>query len=337
MVESGSKSNPLEWKVCGCCYNILTLDTHHAWSFFVRTVPSLRYCAPLFFLPDLDINDILDLDQERHASGGDFVGAVNGLEASLGRRQSTTTRTSAAVPANKEFFPGQLHQLLEQSSLYGYDDIVHWLPHGRSFIVRKPKQFLQKVVPLFFRMTSLPAFNRQLCHYGFIRKRGRVDKGSYYHPLFLRGRRDLADLMKRRSTGESRMQVEPEEEPNFYDMAPLITITAAVAPISRLPILAPSYTNVVTKGHHSPPGFQNPVLIPSDNSFVDRFEPFGLGLPAVGPVKETFQQAVTGVNSEDSVYIGYSLSSWQEEKSQEAQLKHESLKLFQDIWWDAAV
>lgn len=45
-------------------------------------------------------------------------------------------------------FPDKLHEMLAQESS---DDpasaIVSWLPHGRAFIVRKPKEFTTEVMP----------------------------------------------------------------------------------------------------------------------------------------------------------------------------------------------
>ena len=45
-------------------------------------------------------------------------------------------------------FPDKLHEMLSQESS---DDpasaIVSWLPHGRAFIVRKPKEFTTEVMP----------------------------------------------------------------------------------------------------------------------------------------------------------------------------------------------
>lgn len=57
-------------------------------------------------------------------------------------------------------FPEKLHEMLteESDSL----DVVGWLPHGRAFIVRKPKDFTENIMGKYFRQTKLTSFQRQL-------------------------------------------------------------------------------------------------------------------------------------------------------------------------------
>lgn len=56
-------------------------------------------------------------------------------------------------------FPEKLHEMLEKEN---EPSIVSWLPHGRAFIVRKPKEFTQDIMPKYFRQTKLTSFQRQL-------------------------------------------------------------------------------------------------------------------------------------------------------------------------------
>jgi hypothetical protein len=41
-------------------------------------------------------------------------------------------------------FPEKLHELLERENV---PTIISWLPHGRAFLVRKPKEFTQGIMP----------------------------------------------------------------------------------------------------------------------------------------------------------------------------------------------
>lgn len=41
-------------------------------------------------------------------------------------------------------FPEKLHEMLQ---MVGDSDIVSWLPHGRAFIVRKPREFTDHIMP----------------------------------------------------------------------------------------------------------------------------------------------------------------------------------------------
>jgi hypothetical protein len=45
-------------------------------------------------------------------------------------------------------FPVKLHFMLSELETDGMDDIVSWQPHGRSFLVHKQMQFVEKVLPL---------------------------------------------------------------------------------------------------------------------------------------------------------------------------------------------
>jgi len=48
-------------------------------------------------------------------------------------------------------FPEKLHELLEAETAPDFCDninaIVGWLPHGRAFLVRKPREFTRDIMP----------------------------------------------------------------------------------------------------------------------------------------------------------------------------------------------
>merc|ERR1712150_10742 len=102
----------------------------------------------------------------------------------------------------------------------GFTEIVSWQPHGRCFLVHKTKEFVDIVLPKYFKQTKLTSFQRQLNLYGFCRlTRGR-DAGAYYHEMFLRGKGFLCQSMTRtkiKGTG-TKGASNPDSEPNFYDM-----------------------------------------------------------------------------------------------------------------------
>lgn len=79
-------------------------------------------------------------------------------------------------------FPTILHKLLSETEQLGFEDIISWQPHGRSFLIHKPKDFVKEVVPKYFQSTKLSSFQRQLSLYGFVRLTNEgPDKGAYYH------------------------------------------------------------------------------------------------------------------------------------------------------------
>ena len=43
-------------------------------------------------------------------------------------------------------FPQKLHQVLEQVEIDGHADVISWQPHGRCFVIHKPKQFVTSIM-----------------------------------------------------------------------------------------------------------------------------------------------------------------------------------------------
>jgi hypothetical protein len=116
-------------------------------------------------------------------------------------------------------FPIKLHEMLDRVEEDGNAHIVSWQPHGRCFVVHKPKEF-KELLPSYFKLSKMASFQRQLNLYGFSRlTRGR-DKGGYYHELFLRGRQSLANKILRikvKGTGV-RARSNPNAEPDLWQM-----------------------------------------------------------------------------------------------------------------------
>eukprot|EP00934_Nitzschia_sp_Nitz4_P009187 Nitzschia sp. Nitz4//scaffold54_size114964//84269//85502//NITZ4_003861-RA/size114964-processed-gene-0.190-mRNA-1//-1//CDS//3329554381//9177//frame0 len=130
-------------------------------------------------------------------------------------------------------FPAVLHNMMSESESRGFSDIVAWQPHGRAFLIHKPKEFVNDVLPKYFKHSKLSSFQRQLALYGFVRlTHDGPDRGAYYHELFLRERTFLcAKIQRTRVKGTwVRTSSSPESEPDFYTMDP-------VPPLSQVPQL----------------------------------------------------------------------------------------------------
>jgi hypothetical protein len=120
-------------------------------------------------------------------------------------------------------FPLKLQIVLKVTEKLGQQHIISWLPHGRSFMIHRPREFEEEVMGKFFKQTKLTSFRRQLNLYDFQRITHGRDAGSYYHELFLRGRPLLAKRMVRRKVKGTKIRASssPDDEPNFYKMPPM--------------------------------------------------------------------------------------------------------------------
>lgn len=71
------------------------------------------------------------------------------------------SRTAPSRTPNAAF-PLKLHETLRQIEIDGLDSIIGWQPHGRSFKIRKQKEFVDVILPKYFVMTKKSSFLRQL-------------------------------------------------------------------------------------------------------------------------------------------------------------------------------
>lgn len=123
-------------------------------------------------------------------------------------------------------FPIKLQIVLKVVEKLNQEHIISWLPHGRSFMIHRPREFEDEIMCKFFKQTKLTSFQRQLNLYDFQRITHGRDAGSYYHELFLRGRPLLAKRVVRRKVKGTKIRASssPDDEPNFYTMPPVVPI-----------------------------------------------------------------------------------------------------------------
>jgi HSF-type DNA-binding len=77
----------------------------------------------------------------------------------------------------------------------------------------------------YFKQSKLTSFQRQLNLYGFNRLTRGLDRGAYYHELFLRGKPALCHRMFRikiKGTGIKAANL-PDHEPDFYALPPVVS------------------------------------------------------------------------------------------------------------------
>jgi hypothetical protein len=169
-------------------------------------------------------------------------------------------------------FPFRLHAILKEVSdgVEGYDQIMTWLPHGRSFAILKHELFISEIMPKYFKQSKIASFQRQLNLYGFRRITGSIDNGSYYHEYFLRGKPFLTRKMVRPklSKGPSITRRAPSSlgaEPDFYSMIPVGVSKHSSKNLYRHHEDMNSTSQITSffRNHLPPPGANSTTTIPS--------------------------------------------------------------------------
>jgi hypothetical protein len=134
----------------------------------------------------LDTNDVNTIgsnsDDESStikSSGKGYTDFSRVLAPKAGTASSLLNQpTSAKEPT----FPVKLHLILSNPE---FDDIIAWLPHGRSWRILQQKAFEERVIPLYFRHGRYSSFARQVNGWGFRRVTHGSDYNSYYHEVRL--------------------------------------------------------------------------------------------------------------------------------------------------------
>lgn len=132
--------------------------------------------------------------------------ASDGSKKIYGNQQSFQNNNNSNAEAMEwkpEHFPHKMYDLLEDVERKGLEDIVSWLPDGKSFKIHSQIGFEQSIMPLYFSgMSSYKSFRRQLNLYGIYQHRHRPnqDANAYSHELLIRGQRHLCDKIARKKT-----------------------------------------------------------------------------------------------------------------------------------------
>eukprot|EP00536_Pseudo-nitzschia_multiseries_P005704 jgi/Psemu1/99408/gw1.110.25.1 len=87
--------------------------------------------------------------------------------------------------------------MLDRSKIDGNEKIVSWVDNGEAFRVHLPDEFVENIMPHFFKQTKYKSFQRQLNLYGFTRIHNGPNKGGYKHKYFRQGQRIMCQLIMR--------------------------------------------------------------------------------------------------------------------------------------------
>ena len=106
-----------------------------------------------------------------------------------------------SVKVSHTSFPYKLYELLEDAETQGFDHIVSWLPCGTALKVHSQRRFEEEgIMSRYFKQTRYKSFQKQLNLYKFQRTPDGINKGSYSHDLFVRGKKDQCKLISRAKT-----------------------------------------------------------------------------------------------------------------------------------------
>ena len=94
----------------------------------------------------------------------------------------------------------KLYQILENES---YKDIIHWTEDGKYFIISNLHDFTEKILPKYYKHNNYSSFIRQLNMYDFHKKKSGQNEHVFHHNYFIRNRKDLLKLIKRKSKKEN--------------------------------------------------------------------------------------------------------------------------------------
>ncbi|KAL7541942.1 hypothetical protein ACHAXR_011371 [Thalassiosira sp. AJA248-18] len=130
--------------------------------------------------------------------------------------------------ASREQFHVKLYAMLEMAGLQalGSSNAVSWLPHGRAFKILDQQDFMEVVVPMFFKQKKIRSFYRQLNLWGFKRVLKGVDAGAWHNKFFLRGApEEMKKMVRTKIKGSSSIHLDDQEVPDFYSMPSLPSVT----------------------------------------------------------------------------------------------------------------
>lgn len=108
--------------------------------------------------------------------------------------EETTHKRMPPQSLQNQKLPSKLAAMLSDPDLAA---IITWMPHGRSWKILNRELFSSFALPPYFGHSNYASFVRIINAWGFRRISVGVDRDSYYHELFLRGKPRLHERMKR--------------------------------------------------------------------------------------------------------------------------------------------
>ena len=94
----------------------------------------------------------------------------------------------------------RLYQILENES---YKNIIHWTEDGKYFVISNLHDFTEQILPKYYKHNNFSSFIRQLNMYDFHKKKSGQNEHIFHHQNFIKDRKDLLKLIKRKTKKEN--------------------------------------------------------------------------------------------------------------------------------------
>jgi hypothetical protein len=95
--------------------------------------------------------------------------------------------------------PGFINKTFEIFSNTSYSNLCGWSAPGDTIVIHKISEFASVVLPKYFKHSNYASFVRQLNMYDFHKTVANPQIAEFYHPSFLKNRRDMLCNIKRKS------------------------------------------------------------------------------------------------------------------------------------------
>jgi len=147
----------------------------------------INYSESIAPVPKVHVEECISSDGKAEAKTIEHEPRNDGAEKLLVLAENAATNEVRSLAIHKERhavpFPLKLMEVVSNES---HSDIISWLSHGRGFMIYKTKEFVDNVMPKYFKQTKFPSFTRKLSRWGFHRVQRGPEVGVYYHDLFKR-------------------------------------------------------------------------------------------------------------------------------------------------------
>jgi hypothetical protein len=100
---------------------------------------------------------------------------------------------------SQDFIPSFIRKTYDILEEARFPQFIDWNPDGTAIVIKKPSEFSQKVLPIYFKHNNFTSFVRQLNMYDFHKRRTQGLDHVYVHELFQKGKRHLLQEIKRKT------------------------------------------------------------------------------------------------------------------------------------------